>query len=459
MKAVICGAGTIGLSIVENLGDEHEITLIDQDTSVLASAIEKFDVQTIHGNATTPETLFKADTHKADIFIAVTGTDESNILACQMVHSFFPQVTTKIARLRHTYPLPTDQWAAYQEHYLPIDIVINPERETIEAILRYLYAPFAFSHMHLFDQRMRVLGIQMEKNSPFLTCPLKHLDKELGPIDVKIMRVVRQKAVFIPQYNDVLEEGDKIHFLLSSDSVEQFTEFAGLETNVVQRLLILGGRRLSLILAAEVEKLYPSISTVIIMKTCDPHMSSLLNQLHNTIVLNGDPLEPSILEEAGVQFADNIISVTNDDKTNILGALLGKRYGAKSATALVSKPGYMSLMASLGIEQPLNLSSLTLSLILRRMGQKYMRALYRLDHGTPDTLVEVHILPSAPAAGMLVGKINHPRLIYIFSVLRQDNIFSPEPDFKLEAEDRLIILADQAHFRKSEHLFTPVATT
>jgi trk system potassium uptake protein TrkA len=456
MKVVICGAGNVGLSIVEYLVNEYDITLIDTSAKILSHAIEKFDVQTIQGDATDPRVLKRADVHKADIFVSVTASDSANIVACQLADGLFA-VETKIARLRNVPYLNTPIARNYQEHYLPIDIIINPEQETVQEILRHLHAPFAFANFPLFKGQLHILGIKLDASSPFLNYPLKHLDKDLGPINTRIIKVTRRKTTFIPQHHDTFEEGDEVYFLLPTDMIESFVEIAGYQNDSTQRVLILGNNRMGFILASEIERLYPTISCIFI-KYQDTQTSEFANQLNNTIVLQGDPLDHYILEEAGVQFTDNIIAITTDDNVNILSSLLGKRYGAKRATTLVSRKSYLSLMYSLGIEKPLNLSFLTLSLILRRIRKNYVHALYRLGDGTLETIMEVRIQENTGASHMAVNQINRAREIWIFAVLREDNIIFPNDDFALAAGDTLILLTDQNHFRKIQSFFESQAS-
>ncbi len=453
MKVVICGAGNVGLSIVEYLANEYDITLIDTSAEVLSGAIEKFDVQTIQGSATDPNILKRADLHKASIFVSVTDADDTNIVACQLADSLFG-VKTKIARLRDGADLEKPLMAPYKKHYLPIDIVINPEKETVQEILRHLHAPFAFTNFPLFNAQLHVFGIKITESSPFLNCPIKHLDKDLGPLNAMIIKIVRHKTTFIPQGHELLNVGDHAYFLVPADAIGAFSEVAGFQEDRTQRILILGNNRMGLALASEIERLYPSISCIFI-RYQDTQNLDFVSQLNNTIVIQGDPLDHYILEEAGIQFTDNIIAITTDDNVNILASLLGKRYGAKRATTLVSRKSYVSLMNSLGIENPLNLSSLTLSLILRRIRRNYVHALYKLGDGIFDTIMEVHLQENTSASHMTLSQINTPREIWVFAVLRDQSILFPSPDFLLATGDVLILLTDQNHFKKVQSLFEP----
>ena len=176
MRVVVCGAGNVGLSIAQYLGDAYDITLVDQDSVVLAGVTDKLDVRTVTGHAGDPEVLKKAEAHRADIFIAVTGSDEVNIVACQMAHALF-DVQLKIARLRLMNTFAPSWFDPYKKAYLPIDIVISAEEETAQEIIRHLKAPFASSVMSFFQEKAYVLGIQLQADSPDCLDQLRLLGK------------------------------------------------------------------------------------------------------------------------------------------------------------------------------------------------------------------------------------------------------------------------------------------
>ncbi|MEH0002849.1 MAG: Trk system potassium transporter TrkA [Holosporaceae bacterium] len=457
MRVVVCGAGNVGLSIAQYLGDAYDITLVDQDSVVLAGVTDKLDVRTVTGHAGDPEVLKKAEAHRADIFIAVTGSDEVNIVACQMAHSLF-DVQLKIARLRLMNTFAPSWFDPYKKSYLPIDIVISAEEETAQEIIRHLKAPFASSVMSFFQEKAYVLGIQLQADSPLLDYPIKHLDKVLGPLNASVVRVVRHKKAFIPATHHTLNAHDMVYILVPAEQLEAFTRVAGYQEDTTESILILGGGRTGLLLASHIEESYPSLSCVLI-EYQNTQTRHLVSQLSNTIILQGDALDPMILEEAGVQLTDYVIAITDDDRVNILGSLLAKRYGAKRAITMVQRQSYVSLMSSLNIEKPLNPSFLTISLILQRVRKNYVVALHHLDDSVLATLMEIKLEQGAYAIGKTIASINRLKEIRVFAVLRKGALVPARDEEVLEEGDHLLIFSNKAHSKKIKHYFEPALNT
>lgn len=451
MRVLLCGAGSVGTNIAEYLGSEYTITLVDRNPAALALAAEKLDVQTVLGESSDPETLKRAQTDRADIFIAVTDSNETNIVASQMAHTVFG-VKLKIARLSN-FGRDNNGWTeVYKKEHLPVDIIISPEQEITDEILKRLSVPFATSVLSFFEGQAMVISLKIAPKSPLTLSPIKHLDTIFGPLNVLPIKVTRDKTSFIPQAHDVLEENDVVFFLVPSQNLSAFSKAAGYHGQAIQRALILGGGDIGLLLATEIEKRFPHISCILV-ETRNSKIKQLLGNLQNTIILRGDGLDPDILEEAGVKFMDTVITLTNDDTINILGALLAKRLGAKRSTTLVLRQSYLPLIHSLGIDNPINPSALMISKILQHVRRTYVDAIYSLGSGIFDTILQISLPIDSPVAGETVANIQNPKELIVLAVLKGADMHIDQENVTLEADDALLVMCNKNNIHKIQSLF------
>lgn len=452
MKIIICGGGHVGLSIAQYLEGEYEITLIDSSSQVLSEAAEKVDLQTVLGNAADPETLERAGAANASILVAVTGIDEINIVTCQMAHTIF-NVNLKIARLRNIHYAESSWSTTYREAYLPIDVMISPEEEVAAAITRHLQVPFAFEVLSLASDKLHILGVKIPPKSPLFFTPIHHFDTLFPELQLSVLRVLRDKEILIFDEKDELLPGDEVYFLFPQTHINRFVEALGLKEEQNHRLLILGGGRVGLRLAEEIERTYPLISCTLIeyQKNQTRH---LVSQLTNTLVLQGDALDNQILQEAGVESVDTVVAVTNDDKVNILGSLLAKRNGARRAVTLVNRRDYMSLMVSLGIDKILSPSTLTISLILQRVRKGYIQVVHSLGERIGEVM-EIDLHPTAYAVGLSLEEINPRKDLWVSAIVRHDQIILFKPELVLQAHDLVILTITRNGYKRLRRFFEP----
>ncbi len=452
MKVIICGGGHVGLSIAQYLEGEYDITLVDSSASVLSEISDKVDLQTILGNAADPATLQRAGAENANILIAVTESDEINIVTCQMAHSIF-NVGLKIARLRNIHYTQSTWSQVYYGAYLPIDVMISPEEEVASAISRHLQVPFAFDVFSLANGRFQVLGMKLPPKSPLFFTPIRHFDTLFSDLHLVVLRILRNKQVFSFTDRDELLPGDEVYFLLPETSLNRFIDALGYKDEKNQRLLILGGGRVGLRLAEEIEKNHLFISSTLIEydKSQTRH---LVNKLKTTLVLQGDALDTTILQESGVESVDTVVAVTDDDKVNILGSLLAKKHGARRAVTLINRRGYTSLMLSLGIDKILSPSTLTISLILQRVRKGYIQLVYSLGDRTGEVM-EIDLHPGAYAVGLSCGEINSNRELMISAIIRQEEILFPTEDFVLCPRDLIILMITRNGYKRLRRFFEP----
>lgn len=446
MKIIICGGGHVGSSIAQYLSEEYDIALIDTSLEVLSNLSEKMDLQTIHGSASDPDILKHAGAHQASALIATTGYDEINMVVCQMAYSLF-QIPLKIARVRNQNLFKPEWSHLYHPDHLPIDVMISPETEVAKTISRNLNISHAFEVISLGGGRLRVIGIKIESKSPVLFTPLRHFHTLFPHLNIHILRISREQKIVPLLDTEELLPGDEVFFLTKTAQVFEAMAAFGYQEEIAQKIILLGGGNIGLLLAEEIEREHPELACTLI-ETDKEKSRFLVSQLKNSLVLQGDALDISILQEARVELTDIVIAVTNDDKVNILASLLAKHCGARRTITLMNQKGYIPH----GIDKIINPSSLTISTILQRVRKGYIHTIHSLGENQGE-IIEVEISVTSYATGLTVQEINNRKDIHIFAVLRQENILFPSSEFVLQVHDRVILIVAPDGFKKFKKFF------
>ena len=361
MKVIICGAGEVGANIARYLASEAiDVTVIDQRVELIRQLSESLDVSGLVGHASQPDILDKAGINDADMMIAVTRSDEVNMIACQLAHSLFG-VPTKIARIRSQSYLQPAWSKMFTREHLPIDFVISPEVEIARAVTRRLEVPGAIDVIPLSDDKVRLIGVRITNDTPLINTPLRQLTSLFPDLQMIIVGIKRGSSSIVPHASDEMFPGDSVYFVVASNQCDRAMSAFGHEEPDVRRAVILGGGNVGLFLAQEIEKEHPEINSKVI--ELDRGRAELISsKLNSTVVINGDILDKEILLEAGVDKTETAISVTEHDETNILASLLAKQIGAERVITLVNKETFDPLLLPLGIDAVVNPGSITIKL-------------------------------------------------------------------------------------------------
>ena len=326
MKVIICGAGQVGFHIARYLaGENNNVTVIDQEESLIRKIDDSLDVRAIVGYASHPDVLKRAGADETDMLIAVTFVDEVNMMACQVAHSLF-NVPIKMARIRNqTYLDP--EWAPlFGRDNLPIDEVISPEIEVARAISRRLRVPGTFDMIPLAQDLVKVLGVRIGQDCPLINTPLRQLSQVFPDLNMSVLGFVRGDRPIYPGADDQMLPGDLVYFCCDSDHVARNMAAFGHEEPAARRLVIFGGGNIGLFLGQQIAETFPGVTAKIIERSRE-RAHFVARTLSKSVVLQGDVLDPEILEESGLNNAEAVIAVTNDDEVNILASLLAKRQG------------------------------------------------------------------------------------------------------------------------------------
>jgi trk system potassium uptake protein TrkA len=450
MNVIICGAGQVGFSIARYLaGEGNDVTVIDQDPQLIGKINESLDVQAMVGNASLPSMLDAANAGDADMIIAVTFADEVNMVACQVAHSLF-NVPTKIARIRQQSFLDP-LWAdLFSRDHMPIDVIISPEVEVANAIARRLLVPGAFDMIPLADDKVRVIGVRCTEDCPVVHTPLRQLTELFPDLSVVVVGIVRDGEAYVPTARDQMLPGDEVYFVSDTNHVARAMEIFGHEESEAHRLVIVGGGNIGMNLAKTIEKQQGVAARVIELDK--ERARKIAEALPDTNVIQGDALDADILAEANIASADMIVAVTNDDETNVLGALLAKQYGVGRAIALVNRDTYSSLVTKLGIDILVNPRAITVSQILHHIRRGRIRAVYSLREGFGE-IIEAEVLETSPLVGTTLRDRKLPRGVIIGAIVRNGEVLIPRGETDIRIKDRVVLLATSGTIRAVEKLF------
>jgi trk system potassium uptake protein len=450
MNVIICGAGQVGFSIARYLaGEGNDVTVIDQDPQLIGKINESLDVQAMVGNASLPSMLDAANAGDADMIIAVTYADEVNMVACQVAHSLF-NVPTKIARIRQQSFLDP-LWAdLFSRDHMPIDVIISPEVEVANAIARRLLVPGAFDMIPLADDKVRVIGVRCTEDCPVVHTPLRQLTELLPDLSVVVVGIVRDGEAYIPSARDQMLPGDEVYFVSDTNHVARAMEIFGHEESEAHRLVIVGGGNIGMNLAKTIE-MQPGV-TARVIELDKERARKIAEALPDTNVIQGDALDEDILTEANIASADMIVAVTNDDETNVLGALLAKQYGVERAIALVNRDTYSSLVTKLGIDILVNPRAITVSQILHHIRRGRIRAVYSLREDFGE-IIEAEVLETSPLVGTTLRDRKLPRGVIIGAIVRNGEVLIPRGETDIRIKDRVVLLASSGTIRAVEKLF------
>ncbi len=439
MKVIICGAGQVGWQIARHLASEHnDVTVVDNNPDLVRRATDTLDVQGIAGFASYPDVLKRAGAADADMVIAATHSDEVNMVTCQVAHSVFA-VQRKIARLRSQSYLTAIYSDLYRRDHLPIDVVISPEREVAAAALRRLSAPAAFDTEVFMDGQVQLLGVTLDEDCPAVNTPLRQLTDLFSTLRAIVVGVRRDSSLFVPEPADQLFAGDDCYVMCHVDDMDRTMEVFGKSQKTQERMVIVGGGNVGLEVAQALETRKTRTRAKVI-ESSRKRAEKAAEALERTIVLHGDGLDSALLREAGIDRADAMLAVTDDDKTNMLAAVRAKADGCPMTIALINDPTLAPLMAPLGIDAYINPRATTVSSILRHVRHGRVRQVYSVGDAEAE-VIEAEVLSTSPMAGRKIRDIEFPEGVLLGAIRKAGKIQRIDGDLRVEAGDVVALFA------------------
>ncbi|RJP84484.1 MAG: Trk system potassium transporter TrkA [Desulfobacteraceae bacterium] len=435
MKVVIVGAGEVGFQIASRLARENkDVVVIDADPEALKRLSENIDVQAITGSGSSPAVLETAGIRQAEIMLAVTDSDEVNLVACLMADTLAP-TAKKLARLRGAdFDRYHDVFKTNAPH---IDTVINPEIEVVRTIERLMRVPGAVDVAEFADGRIKFVGVYIEPDSRLADVRLADLPGIIREEPPLIAALVRDDRLIIPKGQDRLRSGDLVYFASEEKNLFQHLSIFGKIVTPVKRVLIIGGGRIGYRLARRLED--QSFSCKIIEKRlarCD----YLAERLDRTVVLHGDGSDQTLLVEENIQDIDLVVTLTSDEETNILASLLAKRLGVKKTITQINKFSYFPLMSTIGIEQVVSPRLSAINSILQHIRRGKVLSAVSIK-GEEGEVMEALAMPTSDIVSKPLKKIAFPKGSMVVGIIRKELIIIPRGDSRIEPDDRIIIFA------------------
>lgn len=451
MNIVILGAGQVGSSLARNLANEdNDITIIDTDKSTLRELREKLDVHTRQGHASHPDVLEQANVNEADMLIAVTNSDEVNMMACQVAYSLF-RTPTRIARVRATGYLQHQE--LFAPDLIPVDVLISPEQLITDYIYRLIANPGTLQVIDFANGKVRLVSVKAFLGGPLVGHKLEELSEHLPEVKVRVAAIFRDGKAIIPNGNTVIEENDEIFVIASAQHIRAVVSELRSVDKPYKRIMIAGGGNVGRRLAKALED---SRYKVKIIEKSPEIANQLAETLDKTIVLEGDAADESLLIEENISETDIFCALTNEDEANILSAMLAKRLGARKVMALVNRTGYVDLVENANIDHAISPQQITIGALLAHVRGGDIVSVHSLRKGAAE-VIEV-IAHGDKENSRVVGRkrknLKLPPGATVGAIVRDDEVIMPHQDTVIEENDHVILfLADKRYISAVEKMF------
>lgn len=446
MKIIIVGAGEVGYHIASRLVIENkDVVVIDKNSDAIRRVSDNIDVQTINGSGSSPVVLEEAGLKEAEILLAVTDSDETNLVACLVANIISPS-TKKLARLRDAdYDTYYDTFREYAPH---IDTVINPEIEVVKTIYRLMSVPGAVDVGEFADGKVKFVGIYLDKNARLAGARLSELSDRIGENRPLIASIIRDEELIIPRGNDRLLPGDLVYFISEENKLLDTLSIFDKHAHPLNRVLIVGGGRIGYRLAGLLEE--KSIYTKIIEKKPD-RCALLADKMNKSIILCGDGSDQGLLNEENIQDMDVVVTLTADEETNILTSLLVKQMGARKTITKIDKFSYFPLMSVIGLEQVVSPRLSAINSILQHVRRGKVLSSISIK-GEQAEIMEAVALETSDIVGKPLRKISFPKGSLVTCIIRKEEVIIPSGDSVIEPEDRIIIFSMKTAVPKIEKI-------
>ncbi|PWL17851.1 Trk system potassium transporter TrkA [Falsochrobactrum shanghaiense] len=451
MRVIVCGAGQVGYGIAERLAaEENDVSVIDTSARHIEIVRDTLDVRGFVGHGSQPDVLAAAGANEADMIIAVTLSDEVNMVACQVAHSVF-NVPTKIARIRAQSYLQAEYQDLFLRENLPIDVIISPELEVAEVVLRRIALQGATDVLRFADDKIIGLAIECLEECPVINTPLKQLSDLFPDLTATVVGVVRNDSLFIPRSSDQLHAGDLAYVVTTREQVRRTLSLFGHEKPEAHRIVIAGGGHIGLYVARAIEE--RKWHTKVKMIESDHERAfAIADQLSRTMVLHGSALDQTLLQEADIDDADLMVALTNQDQVNILASIMAKRLGCKSNMALINTVAYQDFTHMVGIDAYINPKAVTVSKILQHVRRGRIRAVYSVYRDMAE-IIEAEAMETSTLVGVPLRDLDLPEGLRIGAIYREGKVIQPNGDVRIKPKDRVVIFAVSDAIKHVEQMF------
>ncbi len=450
MKIIILGAGQVGTSVAEVLASENsDITVVDIDEGKLEDLRDRLDIGIVVGEASHPEVLAQAGGEDADMILAVTNSDEINMIACQVAYTLF-HTPTKIARVRSVGYLSHPQ--LFTQEALPVDVLISPEQLVTDYVQRLIEHPGALQVLDFAGGKVQLVAVRAYYGGPLVGHELQTLREHMPGIETRVAAIYRRGQAIAPEGNTVIEADDEVFFIAAKRHIRIVMKELRRLDKPVKRVILAGGGNIGVRLAKALESKYQ-------VKLIDhnPLRSEKISaELDKTIVLHGDAADEELLLDENIEHTDVFCAVTNDDEANILSAMLAKRLGANKVMALINRSAYVDLVQSGIIDIAISPQQATIGSLLTHVRRGDVTAVHSLRRGAAEAIEAVAHgdKGSSKVVGCAIEDVKLPPGTNIGAIVRGEKVIIAHHDTVIESEDHVILfVVDKAQIPEVERLF------
>ena len=451
MRIIILGAGRVGGTLAEHLaGEANDITVVDSDERVLQALQDKLNVRVVVGSASLPGTLRQAGADDADMLIAVTSSDEINMVACQVAMTFF-QVPRKIARVREADYLAAEQ-SLFSEKGVPVDVLISPENLVTERLVHLLEYPGALQVLDFADGRLQLVAVKASFGGELTGRQIAELRQHIANYDMRIAAVFRQEQAITPGGTTVLEAGDEVFFVAAKKHIRRILNEITPETGRYRRIMIAGGGHIGERLAEHIQADY----RVKLIEFSEKRCKALSVLLKRTTVLHGSATDRELMISEGIEKIDVFLALTNDDETNIMASMLAKKLGAGMSITLINNPVYVDLIQGGTIDIALSPQQSTIGALLTHVRRGDVAAVHSLRRGAAEALEAVAhgTRETSHVVGRAISQLKLPRGAVVGALVRRSEVLIAHDDIVIEDGDHVIVfVADRHALKQVEQLF------
>ena len=451
MKILILGAGQVGRTAADHLSREeaNEVTVVDVNEDTLRGVQDRFDVRTVAGNAAHPNVLEAAGAAEAEIIVALTSSDEVNLVACEVAFTLF-RTPTKIARIRAAEY--TSRAALFGVDGLSVDVFISPEQLVTEYVERLIHHPGTLQVLDFADGRVRLVGVRIRNGGLLAGRSLRELPEHLPKMEVRVVAIYRDGRSVPAEGDTVLADGDEVFFLAARDEIRRIMSQLRVDDSAARRIVIAGGGNIGFHLARTLEK----HNQVKLIERDARRARKVSELLESAIVLHGDAADEELLIEENIDSADVFAAMTNAEEANILSAMLAKRLGCHKVVALINRAAYVELMESTAIDVALSPQQVTIGSLLAHVRRGDVVRVHSLRRGAAEAIEAVAhgIQGEGRVIGRKIEDIPLPAGTTIGAIVRGDEVIIAHHDTVIHRDDHVILfLTDRRYVEVVEKLF------
>ena len=455
MKIIILGAGTVGCTLATSLSlEDNDVTVVDQDASVLHRLEEEADISTIKGKCSFPSVLVSAGIKDVDMVVAVTGSDEINIVSC-LISKVLNKTIKTIARIRESSYLKDKTQKAIEEGVIPVDIVVSPEKLITNYIQALIDTPGSLQVLEFGDGILNLVGVKAVNGGPLIGHEISDLKKHMPNVDTRVAAIFKDGNPVVPQGTTIIEAGDEIFFIARKKDAKKVINEMRTKEDPYKYVIIAGGGKIGSSLAQQIENDH----RVKVIESNPEKAKDISEKLIESIVLEGNVSDKSLLHEENIEDADIFIAVTNDDEANVMSCMLAKEMGTHKVIALINNQAYVDLVQNKGIDVAIAPSQITIGTFLSELAGEEVVRVHSLRRGAAEA-IETVVKSSANGKQDVIGKelrsIKLPIGATIGAILRKNKAKIAHDDVKLRENDHVILfLTDKKILPKIQEIFSP----